>query len=251
MYGHKAFDHETLESAIWDEFRATFVKDFICSITLFFKGAFLLNEPHTALLMNKPVQYMKAKKLDIKQPDTVLSNNIFRVKEFFNNHGKQQAYLKQMDRINIKGCVVKFCNMDLDELVPRDDEVKEVPNCWQEFCPKDVEFRTSCYNGVIYHTRIDSMKYEHTQEDFRNGQDIPEIFVLEEADSEVKRIVNAICGEYNLNAGTFDLIRDKEGNYWYLECNETGQFMFHTRFTGAVIERSLAENLLNREKKTY
>jgi glutathione synthase/RimK-type ligase-like ATP-grasp enzyme len=59
----------------------------------------------------------------------------------------------------------------------------------------------------------------------------------------VEAAVNAFMGLSGLTYGAFDFVVDREGRWWFLECNPGGQFGFIELATGQPISRAIADLL--------
>jgi hypothetical protein len=53
--------------------------------------------------------------------------------------------------------------------------------------------------------------------------------------------VRAYMREAELAYGAFDFVEDGDGSWWFLECNQSGQFGFVEVETGQPIARTIAE----------
>lgn len=57
----------------------------------------------------------------------------------------------------------------------------------------------------------------------------------------VAEAVRAYVRDAELAYGAFDFAEDADGTWWFLECNQSGQFGFVEVETGQPIARSIAE----------
>lgn len=53
----------------------------------------------------------------------------------------------------------------------------------------------------------------------------------------------------NLFSGSIDMIVDPEGQYWFLECNQDGQWGFLEKFCDNAIAKVFAEEFLSKLKE--
>lgn len=235
-----------------EEFVHLLFKDCLSSVTIFFDGIFLCNAPHIADFNQKCWQYMRAKKIGLLQADTVMTNDTRGPVKFFIDSGRfDKVLFKNMEAFIMFNAVMPASLLSKENLVESAEEQKEVPRCFQEFCRKDKELRITAVDGLIYVTSINSTKYERTAVDFKVDQGIPDTFALEETSPEVRDVIVKYFKEFGFMTGVFDIIRDPEGRLWFLECNQIGQWLFHSRFTGARIERSYANYLIDGKWKEY
>jgi hypothetical protein len=61
---------------------------------------------------------------------------------------------------------------------------------------------------------------------------------------EVKAGIARYLAHYNLPYGAFDFSVDRDGYWWFLECNPNGQWGFIAEATGAPIASAIADVLL-------
>ena len=59
----------------------------------------------------------------------------------------------------------------------------------------------------------------------------------------------ALVDELNLRFGAIDLIRDVNGEYWFLECNPNGQWAWIENRTGLPISAAIVDELEGIAKK--
>jgi len=88
-------------------------------------------------------------------------------------------------------------------------------------------------------TRVDYRKYNVE----RPNRVIP--FRLPEA---IEHKLSLLIEKLGLNTGSIDMIVDKEGQFYFLEVNPTGQFAGHSESCNLSIERRIAERLLAHEQ---
>ncbi|MEU3986270.1 ATP-grasp ribosomal peptide maturase [Streptomyces sp. NPDC026672] len=72
-----------------------------------------------------------------------------------------------------------------------------------------------------------------------------------EAPARVEAAVRAYLRSARLAYGAFDFAEDADGIWWFLECNQSGQFGFVEMDTGQPIARSIAEWLAGGPEGTY
>lgn len=99
------------------------------------------------------------------------------------------------------------------------------PSLIQRRIDKDYEIRVFYLDGILYPMGIFSQDDSQTVEDFRDyNWNNPNRFVPIKLPQKLIRCLDILMNRLHLNTGSIDLIKDKTGNYIFLEVNPTGQF---------------------------
>lgn len=82
--------------------------------------------------------------------------------------------------------------------------------------------------------------------DWRIGNNVGNLLV-EACDipDDIKQKCLSLVKNFGLKFGAIDMIRDKQGNYWFIEINPNGQWGFVEAETGQPIGRAIARLLLS------
>lgn len=99
------------------------------------------------------------------------------------------------------------------------------PSMIQEEILKDFEIRVFYILGKVYSMAIMSQDNPQTMVDFRK-YDIqkPNRFIPCDIDSDTKARISLFMDYMNLNVGSLDFIKGKDGRMYFLEVNYMGQF---------------------------
>jgi len=112
----------------------------------------------------------------------------------------------------------------------RIDDLDKVPNSFspsyiQRYAEKEFELRCFYLNKKIWSMAIFSQNNEKTKLDFRNyDREVPnrtEPYILPK---EIHKKVIDLMESLGLNTGSIDFIKEKNGDYVFLEVNPSGQF---------------------------
>lgn len=105
------------------------------------------------------------------------------------------------------------------------DEVQFMvcPTLSQKRIAKQYELRIVAVRDRIFAFRVESQQHRSTSVDWRYGNDLLEFYPYELPDCVVGAILRFMT-TINLSYGSFDLIREKGGDYVFLECNADGQW---------------------------
>ncbi|SEB94809.1 ATP-GRASP peptide maturase, grasp-with-spasm system [Tenacibaculum sp. MAR_2009_124] len=125
------------------------------------------------------------------------------------------------------------------------------PSLVQERVEKDFEIRTFVMGENFYSMAIFSQNNEKTAVDFRRydrkkpNRNIP--FTLpEELTIKIKELLKII----GFNTGSIDIIKSKNGKYYFLEINSVGQFGMVSKPCNYNIEYHIYKYLTRNEEKT-
>ncbi|MBT2508231.1 ATP-grasp ribosomal peptide maturase [Streptomyces sp. ISL-98] len=116
------------------------------------------------------------------------------------------------------------------------DGVAAGPTLLQQYVPKRADVRLTCVGGRLFAARKDSPsgqvdgRYASTGEAWEPA-DVPD---------RVARAVHEYTELAGLAYGAFDFAEDAEGVWWFLECNQGGQFGFVELETGQPIAEAVA-----------
>ncbi|WP_299108279.1 grasp-with-spasm system ATP-grasp peptide maturase [uncultured Tenacibaculum sp.] len=125
------------------------------------------------------------------------------------------------------------------------------PSLIQEKVDKDFEIRTFVMGENFYSMAIFSQNNEKTAVDFRRydrekpNRNIP-FSLPEELTLKIKKLMKII----GFNTGSIDIIKSKNGKYYFLEINSVGQFGMVSRPCNYNIEYHIYKYLTKNEEKT-
>jgi len=203
--------------------------------------------PYSALRLvrNKAVQLMLARKSGLKVPDTTISNAPRTVRQFFDRHPTHaicKAFAthvwQQQGSTDIS--VTETFRLNREEL-PTDDEVfAYAPAIYQEMVRKQFDVRAVLMGERIYsfavRTAANSLDWRH---DAALRKVIVEHITTPEA---VERGVLDFAGRTGACFGSLDFAVDQNGEWWFLEINEEGQFLWLDDFCpeGRLLEKFCA-----------
>lgn len=125
------------------------------------------------------------------------------------------------------------------------------PSLVQEKIEKDIEIRTFVLDEKFYSMAIFSQNNKKTSVDFRRydskkpNRTIP--FILpEELEVKIKELLKVI----GLNTCSLDIIKGKNGKYYFLEINPVGQFGMVSKPCNYNIEKRIFKHLTKNEERT-
>ncbi|MFZ4931080.1 grasp-with-spasm system ATP-grasp peptide maturase [Chryseobacterium sp. Mn2064] len=115
---------------------------------------------------------------------------------------------------------------------------------FQEQIDKEFEIRTFYLNGKCYSMAIFSQNDKQTKTDFRKynfkkpNRNIPYILP-----SHIEEKIDVLMRTLDLNCGSLDFIKCKEGKFFFLEVNTIGQFLGLSNICNYSLDKEIAEYL--------
>lgn len=177
--------------------------------------------------LNKIDTLIIAKKNGIDIPATIITNSKADLKSFIKKHGsvitkpiKQSFGFKNRKTDPVENYV------NFTEEVTAED-LEKVPekffySLFQENLNKEIEIRTFFLDGECYSMAIFSQLDDQTKVDFRkynNNRNVP--YRLSGAlEEKIVKMMN----ELELNTGSLDIVKTKDGRFVFLEVNPVGQY---------------------------
>ena len=192
---------------------------------------------------NKYLQYKEAKELGFNLPKMIVSNVKDELIKFINRHNNQvvikfmnQDFYKDSDN-NFKGMYVN--QIDIFRLNDFGN-CNENPIVLQSYIEKHFEVRYVVVGKKHFVCRIESQKSNLTKIDWRR-YDIPNTpHYSMEPPIQIKDKVSSLMKKLNLNYGALDFIVTKDGEWYFLEINTMGQFLWIEDLTGMPISNEIA-----------
>jgi glutathione synthase/RimK-type ligase-like ATP-grasp enzyme len=181
------------------------------------------------MVRNKAAQLRLARKSGLKVPETLFSNSPVAVRKFFDRHPSDAickafaAHVWQQQGSTDISVTETFC-LDREDL-PADDEVfTYAPAIYQQMVRKQFDVRMVLMGEHVYsfavRTEANSLDWRHDAA-LRNVA-VECIATPAAVESGVLRFAAAagVC------TGSLDLAVDRMGEWWFLEINEQGQFLW-------------------------
>ena len=187
---------------------------------------------------NKALQLRIASDLGLAIPETLITNDKERIKEFCDRFSAE-VVLKPMGSGRIyTGAGIKtiFTNKIKPEHLASLEDYDITPIILQEYIDKDYEIRLTVVDNEFFAAKVDSQKSESTKIDWRRDKTQFDICNLP---NEVSHKCVALVNKLHLNFGAIDLIKSKSGEYYFLEINPNGQWAWIEIDTGLQISKSI------------
>jgi len=191
---------------------------------------------------NKLYQLQVAAMLKFKIPDTIVTNNRKDITSFYYKH-KKNIVIKPLffSRISYPGKVnFIYTNKVKEEHITNLKKYELTPAIFQEYIEKEYELRVTVVDGEVFSAKVDSQSNLITQIDWRKERlKFEKCTIPKELKAKCVKLVN----DLGLSFGAIDIIKNKDGDYFFLEINPNGQWAWIEFDTGLTISDKIIEFL--------
>lgn len=193
---------------------------------------------------NKVLQLKVAKKIGFNIPQTIITNDKQKIKEFYLNNN-QDIIIKPLahTRISYNNDVAFiFTNSVSKELIDSIDDYDINPCIFQKNIQKDYEIRVTVIDKKVFASSVFSQSNENTKNDWRKEKlDFNLVHIPKEISDKCVRILQ----ELNIKFGAIDLIKTPNDEYVFLEINPNGQWAWIEMQTGLEMSDEIIKFLKN------
>jgi glutathione synthase/RimK-type ligase-like ATP-grasp enzyme len=211
------------------------------------KSAFWVGYPDTLRIAdNKLDQLRVAQSLGLVVPRTLVTNNPEDALAFFDVCGGEMIVKSFCGWSgSVSGRLSAVCTSRVTkEHLPHFSRIALGPCLFQEYVPKDVEFRITVVGSRVFATEIHSQQSVVSRDDWRRYDIANTPYVASHLPSDVEGACLALLAHYGLNFGCIDMIRRPDGSFVFLEVNANGQWLWIQELTGAPIIQAIADILI-------
>ncbi|WP_188938492.1 grasp-with-spasm system ATP-grasp peptide maturase [Dyadobacter endophyticus] len=236
-----------LNSIEYDAYRYL-VSEFNALSASFFAGISKrnwLNKP-SDLTHNKIFVLTQASLVGLKIPETLICQTKVELRAFHRKHSGiisksigDTTFFRSENR-TFSNYTVEITDKDIDSL-----EEHFYPSLFQSKIDKQYELRIFYLDGDFHAMAIFSQGDRQTEIDFRQyNTRRPNRCVPYNLPAQIKNLLTALMKRLDMNCGSIDLVRDKKGNYNFLEVNPVGQFSMVSYPCNYHLERKVAQYLI-------
>jgi glutathione synthase/RimK-type ligase-like ATP-grasp enzyme len=194
----------------------------------------------------KPLQLSLAQRLGMQTPYTLITNDPSALQAFYRKcDGK--IICKPLYGGNI-GVTSDEWDAIYTSMVTQDDmqhkeQVRYQAHQFQQFVDKDYELRVTVVGSQVFAARIDAPP---GNTDFRT--DYPHlVHSVYQLPPPLEEACVKMVKTLGLNYGAIDIMRDKNGIYYFLEINPAGQYHWIEYYTGLEITKAIVNLLITGE----
>jgi glutathione synthase/RimK-type ligase-like ATP-grasp enzyme len=199
---------------------------------------------------NKYLQMQIAKELGFTLPNIIISNNKTELLEFTNRFGA--VALKLMHQDFYKTASNDFKGLYVNRLEQKDlydfQQEGENPIVLQEYIDKKYEVRYTVIENTHLVCKIDSQNSVKTKHDWRRYDLANTPHSIIKAPEEIATKVANFMKKLEINYGALDFIVDNSDNWYFLEVNSMGQYLWIEDLTGLPITRTICDWLIQNSK---
>ncbi|MEI6348170.1 MAG: hypothetical protein WCP69_09515 [Bacteroidota bacterium] len=191
---------------------------------------------------NKIYQLKLAKSLGFNVPETIVANNHKELKDFIilNNEDVIIKPIRQ-GRINLEDGVKTIFTNQIDKTVIDNILHYDLTPCIiQNNILKDYELRITIVGDKVFSAKVNSQENKNTITDWRKEKNP---FLKYNLPIEIEQKCIQLTKKLNISFGAIDLVRDKNGNYIFLEINPNGQWAWIEMETGLKISDEIINYL--------
>lgn len=204
-----------------------------------------ISEPyHIYKAENKLYQLKLAKEVGFNVPNTIVTNSHNEINDFYEQNSSQIIVkpLSQSIIHNENNSLEHiFTNLVDKAHIDNLSDFDLTPCIFQQYVDKDIELRITVVGEKIFVAGVNSQTDEVTKVDWRKGE-------LKFYETEIPINIRTMCIELvkklDLKFGAIDIIKDKKGNFIFLEINPNGQWVWIENETGLKISEALIDELL-------
>lgn len=188
------------------------------------------------------------RKIGIKVPNLLISDNRNKVLEFIKAHKKvitkSLRHASTLFRYKNHLFQVGSGTILIDESIFNQYENQFSLSLFQEYIEKKYEIRSFYLNGQFKSMAIFSQLNEKTKVDFRNyDYENPNRLTPYQLPIELEVKLKSLMENLKINSGSIDIICTPNNEYYFLEINPIGQFQWLSRNCNYNIEKLIASEL--------
>jgi len=212
-----------------------------------------LNHPKKLwIAANKVEQLLVAQKIGFRIPETLITSSPERIRGFFvKKNGKivakavKHGFMQSGDEVLLAGTQILP-----DDFLSQLESYAQVPMTFQEKLEIDVDVRVVVVGDSIFPASI-AAKQNPEVTDWRISDIIGDEIVYERINlpEEIKQSCLDITRYFHLNYSSIDLVKDKQGNFIFLELNPNGQWGWIEQNLDYPIRDTIIDKLLNIAKR--
>lgn len=180
---------------------------------------------------NKAVQLLLAAECGMKTPNTLMSNNPRAVKDFLARPQSRSICKGFTPHVWQKSdnsvAVTETFELRTSQL-PADEVLTYAPAIYQDMVEKEFDVRTVLMGNRVYSY---ALRNPRKALDWRQDAGMSKIEVeIIPTPPEVEKAILAFSRAAGVCFGSLDFAIDRQGQWWFLEINEQGQFLWLDQF---------------------
>lgn len=216
---------------------------FLKSIYLYLGDKWFSHPASIMLAEDKPRQLLKAVEIGFNVPDGVITNDFEDIAPLAERAGIIGKPLKS-SLVSEEGPGSVVFTSAIKELREAERSAISVcPAIYQVEIQKDCDVRVTVVGNKAFAAAIHSQGTEVSRVDWRRGSNPDLVHQPIPLPPKVVEMCIHLVRALDLRFGAIDLIRDKEGEFWFLECNPNGQWAWIENRTALPITAAIVDEL--------
>jgi len=192
----------------------------------------------------KPYQLYFARKLGFSIPATIISSDRSAIEDFFLRH-EGNVIAKPVRSGYIEVAAGEAFGIYTRRLSHKDIELLETalpcPIIVQKEIPKGFDIRVTVVGEKLFAVAIDSRNDPYGKIDWRRTENPDLPHQVHEIPDRIKDLLIKLTHELGLSFSAIDLVLNPEGEYFFLEVNPSGQWLWIEDKTGLPISDAVAD----------
>lgn len=175
----------------------------------------------------KPYQLAVAQELGLRIPRTIITNNPSAIRSAFSEFGAMVVKPARTGHVVIDGKAhAVFTSKLLAEHLENLESASLSPAIYQELIPKQFDIRVTVVGERVFAAAIDSQSDPEACIDWRHTEnpDLPHYPITLPSALEQKLL--ELMNRLGLSFGAIDLVQTPTGEYFFLEVNPSGQWLW-------------------------
>lgn len=219
------------------------------------KDSFWISKPTNMRFCSYRINQLHvALTLGFKIPKTIISNDPKEISNFFYNNNKNiisKAVGVGVPILNKEGYtyfeVIFTHKITEQEIFDYIETTNYSPHIYQECIDKDIELRVTVVGNKTFTCAIHSQDHsdDEVKLDWRRVIPTEINHKIIDIPTELSNLCIKLVHEFGLKYGAIDILKDKKGNYIFLEINCDGQYGWIEHLTGAEITEELVNLIVN------
>jgi hypothetical protein len=191
---------------------------------------------------SKLKQLFLAQKYFLEVPKSVIVNKSIDLSNYFENEKMITKAIRDNIAVRHDG---KLHLQRVQRLVKNDMPDEFFPSFFQNEINKMYEIRSFYLNGKFFTIRFYS---DSGNIDMRDNYFVTQ-FEPYKLPKKIENSLNKVMKSLNLLSGSIDMIKSKEGIYYYLEVNPNGQYDWVSQYGGYHLDKEIALFLMSKLSK--
>jgi glutathione synthase/RimK-type ligase-like ATP-grasp enzyme len=208
----------------------------------FLPSAYWINPPEAQRRINyKPRQLTLAASVGFKIPDTAITNDPTTVAVMLERHGKV-IYKSFSGYIFTDQTGILSTLITMDTLAHAQESIRRAPGIYQQFVEKAFEARITVVGDRQFVALVRTPATGPGSIDWRHAQ-FENIFEEGDVPGDTAACIARFQDRAGIRYGAYDFVVTPGGEWYFLECNPAGQFLWLEQALGLAITNALAEEL--------